>query len=118
MEAPNWLTNLRYQFGAVVADLQHNWKPKLKRFRLHIFAFGLFATGILETVDPYSLYGFIPPQYMGIVPIAFGAVLWFMRKVTEHPPTVTTTFTGEQAVTTEPVARDLPGHVDVGVSER
>lgn len=112
MEAPNWFETIQLQVGAALADLRYNWKPKLKRVRLHLLAFGLFALGLLEAVDPYALQQLLPERWAAVVPFAFGGILWMLRKAVSHPPVVTTTYYGEQAVT-EPHVAPRPDEADV-----
>ena len=89
-----------WSITGIIADLRHNWKGKVRRFRLHLFAFALFLTGLLEAMDPYALQAILPGRWAAVIPIAFGIGMWLLRKVTDHPVLVTTTFAGENA--TEP----------------
>lgn len=82
---------------ALIADLSFNWKPKVKRFRLHAVAFGLFALGALQAVDPYALQEFLPGRWGSVVPFVFSVAVWLLRKATSHPVSVTTTFAGEES---------------------
>lgn len=115
MGAPNrfetFLLEARYRLGAFAAELRWNWKSRIKQFRLHLFAFALFALGLLETVDPYALYNIVPERWQGMIPILFGVGLWLLRKVKDHPPVVTTTFHDETV--TEPHVVLKPDEADV-----
>lgn len=124
-----------WSISGIMADLRVNWKSKIRLFRIHMFAFALFLTGLLTVVDPYVLQTLFPDRWGSVVWIGYGVLAWLLRKATDHPILVSTTYSGEQAVTEpdEPVPAPKPddvdlhrldddgaphGHVDVGVSER
>lgn len=112
MEAPNWLDRLRDWLGAQVADLRYNWKPKVKRFRIHMLAFALFLLGVLQAADPYLIASLLPDRFQSVVYFGFGWLLWLLRKVTSKPVLVTTTYHGEVA-TTEPTEAPVAPKPDV-----
>jgi hypothetical protein len=88
--------------GAALADLRHNWKGKVRRFRIHMFAFGLFLLALVQAIDPWALQALLPDRWGSAVFIALGVVAWLLRKVTDHPVLVSTTYYGETADTVAP----------------
>lgn len=83
------------------ADRAAGLRRRIKRVRMHLFAFGLFALGLVEAIDPYALQSLLPGRWGALGFIGIGVVAWLLRKASEHPPIVTTTAYGE-AATTEP----------------
>lgn len=102
------LNQLHVRIGSAVADIRYNWKSKVRRARLHLVAFALFALGIFEAVNPYALSSLLPERWAAVVPIAFGVIVWMLRKVADNPPVVTTTYQGEGSVTDPAPATQAP----------
>lgn len=92
-----------FSIGGIWADLTHNWKGKVRRFRIHLFAFALFMGGLLEAIDPYAIQALLPGRWGAALPVGLAVLMWLNRKITDHPVLVsTTTYEGEHDVTTEP----------------
>lgn len=84
---------------AFIADLRTNWKGRVRRFRIHMFAFALFLLGLVDLINPYALQMLLPDRWSALAFIVPGVVAWLLRKATDHPVLVSTTYYDEQAVT-------------------
>lgn len=82
--------------GALLADLRFNWRGKIRRFRIHAYAFGLFLLGLVQAIDPYALQTILPDRWGSIGFLALGALAWALRKATDHPVLVSTTYYEEE----------------------
>lgn len=94
---------------AFLADLRYNWKGKLKRVRIHLYAFGLFLLGLVQAVDPYALQAMFPDRWGSIVFFGLGVLAWALRKATDHPVLVSTTYY-EDGNVTDPTEYDPDAH--------
>lgn len=58
----------------------------LKGWRTRIFAFIVFAVGVVEVLDPFILSSFFGPDKQGLALVVISAVFYFLRQITDSPP--------------------------------
>lgn len=58
----------------------------LKGWRTRIFAFLVFAVGVVEVIDPYILASLFGYERQGLALVVISAVFYFLRQITDTPP--------------------------------
>lgn len=91
----SWILGRREALANFIWNVRYDLKRTIKRFRLHVYAFAVFALGLVDVLDPYALQSIVPERFQGYVFVGLGVVAFLLRKVSEHPPVVTTTAFGE-----------------------